>query len=65
MATGVVKFFLANRGYGFIVPDAGGPDMFLHLRGIIDDEPPVADDRVEYDVKEYRGRPTATNCRKC
>ncbi len=29
---GVVKWFDANRGYGFIVPEDGGPDVFLHRR---------------------------------
>lgn len=29
---GIVRWFDARRGYGFIVPDEGGPDVFLHRR---------------------------------
>ena len=34
MATGTVKFFNTDRGYGFITNEAGGPDAFVHVTAV-------------------------------
>lgn len=63
MATGAVKWFNATKGFGFIQPDNGGKDVFVHitavqaagLTGLNDGQ------KVSYDVMVERGKEAAAN----
>ena len=50
MATGEVKFFNDTKGFGFITPDAGGKDVFVHRTGTKEDL--YEGDKVEYDLEQ-------------
>ena len=65
MATGSVKWFNAQKGFGFIQPDDGGRDVFVHitavqaagLNGLNDGQ------KVSYEVVTERGKQAAANLR--
>ena len=65
MPTGTLKAWIAERGFGFIKPRIGGPDLFFHLRDLgVDPAELVVGDELEYEVATGRdGRPMATRVR--
>ena len=63
MATGIVKWFNSNKGYGFIQPDNGGKDVFVHISAV--ERAGLSDLRegakVSYEVVANRGKESAEN----
>ena len=63
--TGTVKWFNSTKGFGFIVPDNGGQDVFVHisavqgagLKGLNEGQ------KVEFELQENRGKKSAGNLR--
>ena len=63
MATGTVKWFNATKGFGFINPDEGGKDVFVHISAVQEAGIQMFDEgaKVSYGLKEGRGKESATN----
>ena len=63
MSTGTVKWFNSERGYGFITPDDGGKDLFVHNSEVKTTGYVTLEDgqKVEYEVGEGRKGPCAKN----
>ena len=63
MATGKVKWFNAAKGYGFITPDDGGKDVFVHITALQKAGLQELRDgqKITYDMTEERGKSTASN----
>ena len=61
MSTGTVKWFNSDKGYGFITPDEGGKDLFVHHSEIQTDGYAELKDgqKVEYEVGEGQKGPCA------
>ena len=65
MATGTVKWFNAEKGYGFITPEDGSKDLFVHFSGIQGDGYKSLNEgqKVEYEATQGQKGPQASNVR--
>ncbi|WP_374593713.1 cold-shock protein [Sphingosinicella sp.] len=64
MITGTVKFFNADKGYGFIAPETGGNDAFVHISAVEKAGLRTLDknQRVSYELEtDQRGKTSAVN----
>jgi cold shock protein len=63
MQTGIVKFFNETKGFGFVVDDASGQEIFLHVTGL-NGLKVRENDKVEYETVEGRKGLNAVNVKK-
>lgn len=65
MATGTVKWFNDEKGYGFLQQDNGGPDVFVHFRNVVKTAPGrvvlFEGQKVTFDIGEGQKGPQAEN----
>jgi CspA family cold shock protein len=63
MATGTVKWFSDEKGYGFITPDEGGKDLFVHHSNILGEgfKTLAENAKVSFEPREGQKGPEATN----
>lgn len=63
MATGTVKWFNPTKGFGFIQPESGGDDVFVHISAVEQSGLGTLTEgqRISYDVVEERGKKAAGN----
>ncbi|HWS38100.1 MULTISPECIES: cold-shock protein [Actinoplanes] len=65
MATGTVKWFNGDKGFGFITQDGGGPDVFAHFSAIASSGYRTLEEnqRVEFEISQGQKGPQAENIR--
>ena len=65
MASGTVKWFNGQKGYGFIAPDGGGKDVFVHISAV--EKAGLSSlaegAKVTFDIVQNRGKESAENLR--
>ena len=60
---GTVKWFNPTKGYGFITPDSGGNDVFVHISAVEKSgmQSLMEGQKVEYEIEDSRGKAAATD----
>ena len=66
MANGTVKWFNSKKGFGFITPEQGGPEVFVHISAVEKSGLGTLNenDKISYDVVSEKGKNAATNLKK-
>lgn len=66
MSTGIVKWFNPTKGYGFIQPDQGGADVFIHISAL--EQAGMSSlnegDKLSFEVATNKGKTSAVNLKK-
>jgi CspA family cold shock protein len=66
MAIGTVKWFNPAKGFGFIQPDDGGNDVFVHISAVEQSGLTTLDEgqKIEFEVQEQKGKQAACNLKE-
>ncbi|PJB70213.1 MAG: cold-shock protein [Alphaproteobacteria bacterium CG_4_9_14_3_um_filter_47_13] len=66
MATGTVKWFNPTKGYGFIEPEDGGKDVFVHISAVEKAGMRSLHEgqKISYDIEEEKGKASAQNLKE-
>ena len=64
MTTGIVKFFNTTKGFGFITPDDGSKDVFVHMTGLKEGVQITDGDAVQFETQESEKGLNAVNVEK-
>jgi CspA family cold shock protein len=66
MTKGVVKWYNKEKGYGFVRPDGGDKDIFVHASAVDNSGYKFlsSNDEISFDIDKFNGKDVATNIRK-